>query len=227
MIRRLLNLLVNATAVLSFLLFVSVVVLWARSYSKAEHFWLIYREGGSELLRTDGGDFTFYRWTSSERDSRAAGPVRFEYAAGSLVGSHATPGSFPVTRRWGPFSYAAVPPPPPPSREEIEDARRVLREMEQSRNQTLPSDPRVRLRRLMDAQRATSIVSGRYNSHWRFVFPAWFALVPLLIISLFTTSRLLRHRREARRTRRGACRHCGYDLTGNVSGICPECGRTR
>jgi hypothetical protein len=21
-----------------------------------------------------------------------------------------------------------------------------------------------------------------------------------------------------------ACRHCGYDLTGNVSGVCPECG---
>lgn len=23
----------------------------------------------------------------------------------------------------------------------------------------------------------------------------------------------------------GICRHCGYDLTGNVSGRCPECGR--
>jgi hypothetical protein len=23
---------------------------------------------------------------------------------------------------------------------------------------------------------------------------------------------------------RGKCRKCGYDLTGNVSGICPECG---
>jgi hypothetical protein len=22
----------------------------------------------------------------------------------------------------------------------------------------------------------------------------------------------------------GACQHCGYDLTGNVSGVCPECG---
>lgn len=21
------------------------------------------------------------------------------------------------------------------------------------------------------------------------------------------------------------CRSCGYDLTGNVSGVCPECGR--
>jgi hypothetical protein len=23
----------------------------------------------------------------------------------------------------------------------------------------------------------------------------------------------------------GTCEGCGYDLTGNVSGICPECGR--
>src|SRR5262249_30991088 len=22
----------------------------------------------------------------------------------------------------------------------------------------------------------------------------------------------------------GFCRQCGYDLTGNVSGVCPECG---
>ena len=27
-----------------------------------------------------------------------------------------------------------------------------------------------------------------------------------------------------RRLRRGHCEHCGYDLTGNVSGVCPECG---
>lgn len=24
----------------------------------------------------------------------------------------------------------------------------------------------------------------------------------------------------------GCCRNCGYDLTGNLSGRCPECGRT-
>ncbi len=27
-----------------------------------------------------------------------------------------------------------------------------------------------------------------------------------------------------RRRRKGLCLTCGYDLTGNVSGICPECG---
>jgi hypothetical protein len=27
-----------------------------------------------------------------------------------------------------------------------------------------------------------------------------------------------------RRQLRGQCPACGYDLTGNVSGVCPECG---
>jgi hypothetical protein len=26
--------------------------------------------------------------------------------------------------------------------------------------------------------------------------------------------------------RPGHCPHCGYDLTGNVSGVCPECGQS-
>jgi hypothetical protein len=31
-------------------------------------------------------------------------------------------------------------------------------------------------------------------------------------------------KRCRRRRRPGHCRRCGYDLTGNVSGVCPECG---
>lgn len=32
--------------------------------------------------------------------------------------------------------------------------------------------------------------------------------------------------RDRRITPRGHCQRCGYDLTGNVSGRCPECGET-
>jgi hypothetical protein len=32
-------------------------------------------------------------------------------------------------------------------------------------------------------------------------------------------------RRRLRTRRPGTCLACGYDLTGNVSGVCPECGR--
>ena len=37
------------------------------------------------------------------------------------------------------------------------------------------------------------------------------------------------HARRLRRRRRalGLCPGCGYDLTGNVSGVCPECGEPR
>ena len=35
-----------------------------------------------------------------------------------------------------------------------------------------------------------------------------------------------RHRRRRYRARHGLCIHCGYDLQGNVSGVCPECGKS-
>jgi hypothetical protein len=31
--------------------------------------------------------------------------------------------------------------------------------------------------------------------------------------------------RQVARTDGGICSACGYDLTGNVSGVCPECGK--
>ena len=45
--------------------------------------------------------------------------------------------------------------------------------------------------------------------------------VTLLVISLV---RLYRRDRQAARFNRGDCLHCGYSLTGNVSGVCPEGG---
>jgi hypothetical protein len=33
--------------------------------------------------------------------------------------------------------------------------------------------------------------------------------------------------RRRDRLAKGQCPHCGYDLTGNVSGACPECGSLR
>ena len=31
-------------------------------------------------------------------------------------------------------------------------------------------------------------------------------------------------RKQLRRRKKGLCLKCGYDLTGNTSGACPECG---
>jgi len=54
------------------------------------------------------------------------------------------------------------------------------------------------------------------------VFPIWVILLLLWVYPAFMFARgpLRRHRRR----RRGLCAQCGYNLTGNTSGICPECG---
>lgn len=55
-------------------------------------------------------------------------------------------------------------------------------------------------------------------------FPGWALAVLLGIYPLFllATGRL----RWPRRKRPGLCVYCSYDLTGNTSGTCPECGKT-
>ena len=43
----------------------------------------------------------------------------------------------------------------------------------------------------------------------------------MLVIGVPTVVLLYRDRRYPP----GRCQKCGYSLTGNVSGVCPECGR--
>lgn len=58
----------------------------------------------------------------------------------------------------------------------------------------------------------------------RIVLPLW---EPLVIFGLYPAIAFIRGPlRRYRRRRRGLCIRCGYDLEGNVSGACPECGRT-
>jgi len=63
---------------------------------------------------------------------------------------------------------------------------------------------------------------------WMVRIPLWF---PLALAAVLPTMRCRRHalrRLHGRRmTRGGRCVQCGYDLAGNVSGVCPEYGRER
>jgi hypothetical protein len=56
----------------------------------------------------------------------------------------------------------------------------------------------------------------------RFYAPLW---APFVLFAGYPTVAFLRGpARRYRRRRKGLCAECGYDLTGNVSGVCPECG---
>ena len=56
------------------------------------------------------------------------------------------------------------------------------------------------------------------------VVPQW--IVPAIFGPL-PAVRIARWRRLRRRSDASACQGCGYDLTGNESGVCPECGEAR
>ena len=62
------------------------------------------------------------------------------------------------------------------------------------------------------------------NQEYRELKIPYWALL-LLFIAYPTFAFIRGPVRRWRRQRKGLCVYCGYDLTGNVSGVCPECGK--
>jgi hypothetical protein len=54
-----------------------------------------------------------------------------------------------------------------------------------------------------------------------FRFPLHLIVIVLLPILVYP---FLPFATRRYRRKHGLCLHCGYDLTGNISGVCPECG---
>ncbi len=52
--------------------------------------------------------------------------------------------------------------------------------------------------------------------------PLWLLMIAFAVYPAFAFFR--GPLRRWRRRRKGLCLKCGYDLTGNASGVCPECG---
>ncbi len=61
---------------------------------------------------------------------------------------------------------------------------------------------------------------------WAFKFPLHFPLTALSVVVAVPLVREPFRRRFSKRYRRehGLCAECRYNLTGNESGVCPECG---
>ena len=70
------------------------------------------------------------------------------------------------------------------------------------------------------AFRSGAAAAGHSTSSFRLWLWVPFALFSTYPFIAFIRGPLRRWRRR----RRGLCLKCGYDLTGNVTGICPECG---
>lgn len=62
------------------------------------------------------------------------------------------------------------------------------------------------------------------NYGLRLILPMWMPVAAFLLVTGITVRPWFLHARMARRTRRGRCVGCGYDLKG-LAERCPECGR--
>ena len=69
----------------------------------------------------------------------------------------------------------------------------------------------------------TGIQRSRWATIWWIDVPA---MIPLMAawVPAFAAAVPTALLWTKRKPRPGHCKKCGYDLTGNVSGICPECG---
>ena len=77
----------------------------------------------------------------------------------------------------------------------------------------------------------TAIMLSGIMARWRSAYPIiWIGLGAGALVwgfDWYVVRHLTRRaiRTELNRRSLPVCVHCGYDLTGNVSGVCPECGR--
>lgn len=89
-------------------------------------------------------------------------------------------------------------------------------------HQLIEENPR---RSTLGFYRHNIVVSALYGQpyirHRRIDIPLW---APFVACSAYPLVAFVRGRaRRRRQRRRGLCKECQYDLTGNVSGVCPEC----
>jgi hypothetical protein len=191
--------LTNLLSAVSLLLLAAVLVLWVRGYWASDHFWLVYRDDGAEMVRSSRGRLTVRHVIPNVRGIPV--PRRLSHWAVS-AGSQLAPRPSVLHWEGGGLVYEGT---PAPTRQEIAAARVALKEVADERAgaargaapgprapQPPPrsSDPMVvleyeryvrsgdwsayeRARLQSKEDSARQMLDGSYYHEW--TFPAWLA----------------------------------------------------
>jgi hypothetical protein len=213
------------------LLCAATAVLWSRSYRTMDELFAIYKGDGSEELSCLRGEFRFKHTLpqSGKRDWLA----RMRHRENRVSALPPRPwAENRLSRRWWIFRYD----------DSVYDVKRVaqaraaVQSYWNSRIQPLPpsgelTPGQIRAERARRAQLDAAYLAAQhilsnagYESYCAVTFPMWLLMVPALF--LLPVAWLVSALRRRYRQWTGRCQSCGYNLTGNTSGICPECGET-
>ena len=114
----------NLLSLVSALLLAAALVLWVRGYWVTDHFWLVFRDDGGEMVRSLAGRFTVRHVAPNVRTFPA--PRRVTHWS-CRTGSQLPPAPSPRHWQWWVFSYEGTPRATP---QEIRAARATLKALE-------------------------------------------------------------------------------------------------
>ena len=98
----------------SLVLLLATLVLWVRGRRTMDHFWLVHRDEGSELIRSAGGRINVRHNRPNARE-RITFPRRVSHWS-CAVGSQLPPGPSRLHWEWRFLTYECVPAPTPAER---------------------------------------------------------------------------------------------------------------
>jgi hypothetical protein len=108
-----------------------------------------------------------------------------------------------------------------------EDHRKLCQGLWPTRSGTMLASPENSwARKLGFALESGSSPGGSPSySHWWIGVPCWPFILATAVPPICWVRWFRRRKTTRQRMTQGLCLKCGYNLTGNVSGVCPECGK--
>lgn len=133
------------------------------------------------------------------------------------------PGGHTASYRYG-FAFRFVQPTDPASTRLYVSVERGTLHLHHWQYEAPSTPPSSRRWKQLGFSFLTQPYTGRKPPHsfWKLEIPLW---CPMALFVPYPAIAFIRGPlRRWRRRRKGLCLACGYDLTGNMSGVCPECG---